>query len=234
MCGRYANFLAEQDLIDAFEIASIADDARLAPRFNIGPTQTVQIVRPARVAKDEPSPAAGRELAAARWGLVPAWAKDVGIGVKMFNARIETIAEKPAFRTAFAQRRCIVPASGYYEWHTEEAGKKPYYIHPQDGGVLAFAGLFELWKDRTVPDAPWLVSCSIVTTASRGDMRDIHDRQPVMFTPKNWDVWLERESTPDELFAAAADEAPALAWHEVGKAVGNIRVDEPGLVEPVE
>jgi putative SOS response-associated peptidase YedK len=234
MCGRYANFLAEQDLIDAFEIASVADDARLAPHFNIGPTQTVQIVRPARVAKGEPAvPDAGRELAAARWGLVPAWAKDVGIGVKMFNARIETIADKPAFRTAFAQRRCIVPASGYYEWHTDHDGKRPFYIHPQDGGALAFAGLFEFWKDRSVADAPWVVSCSIVTTAARGEMQDIHDRQPVMLTPENWEVWLERESTPYDLFAAAADPAPALAWHEVSKAVGNIRVDEPGLVEPV-
>jgi putative SOS response-associated peptidase YedK len=231
MCGRYANFLAEQDLIDAFEIASIADDARLAPRFNIGPTQTVQIVRPARVAQGEPS-LGDRELAAARWGLVPGWAKDMSIGVKMFNARIETIAEKPSFRTAFAQRRCIVPASGYYEWRTGPEGKQPFYIHPADGGVLAFAGLFELWKDRSVPDAPWMVSCSVVTTAARGEMQDIHDRQPVMLTPDNWDVWLERESTPDDLFAAAAEPAPALAWHRVGKAVGNIRVDEPGLVEP--
>lgn len=237
MCGRYANFLAEQDLIDAFAIAAIADDARLAPSYNIGPTQAVQIVRPARLAKDAPAAQdeadAGRELAAARWGLVPAWAKDVSIGVKMFNARIETIAEKPSFRTAFAQRRCIVPASGYYEWHTDAEGKRPYFIAPESGGVLAFAGLFELWKDRSVADAPWMVSCSIVTTAARGEMQDIHDRQPVMFTPENWDVWLDRESTPDDLFAAAADPAPALAWHEVGTAVGNIRVNVPELVEPV-
>lgn len=231
MCGRYANFLAEQDLIDAFEIASIADDARLAPRFNIGPTQTVQIVRPARLAQGETG-LGGRELAAARWGLVPGWAKDVSIGVKMFNARIETVAEKPSFRTAFAQRRCLVPASGYYEWRNGPEGKLPFFIHPADGGVLAFAGLFELWKDRSVPDAPWMVSCSVVTTAARGEMQDIHDRQPVMLTPENWDVWLERESTPDDLFAAAAEPAPALGWHQVGKAVGNIRVDEPGLVEP--
>lgn len=235
MCGRYANFVSEQELLDAFEIASIADDARLAPRWNIGPTQSVQIVRPARVAKGEPASAsAGRELAAARWGLVPAWAKDPGIGVKMFNARIETIADKPSFRTAFAQRRCIVPASGYYEWRTDSQGKQPFFIHPADGGVLAFAGLYEFWKDRSDPDADWLVSCSVVTTAARDEMRDIHDRQPVILTRDNWEVWLERESTADDLFAAAADAAPELAWHPVGKDVGNIRNEGPQLAEPAE
>lgn len=269
MCGRYANFVAEQELLDAFEIAAIADDARLAPRWNIGPTQMVQIVRPARLGTGEPSfadaargelapsgmdvgtsdlahasvhaatpdPApshAGRELAAARWGLVPGWAKDPSIGVKMFNARIETIAEKPSFRSAFAQRRCIVPASGYYEWRTDAGGKQPFFIQPADGGVLAFAGIFELWKDRTDPDADWLVSCSIVTTAARDELRDIHDRQPVMLTRDAWDVWLERESTPDDLFAAAADAGPDLAWHPVAKDVGNIRNEGPRLAEPVE
>lgn len=227
MCGRYANFLAEQDLIDAFSIASVADDARLIPpRYNIGPTQQVQIIRPR---KDD---AGVRELATARWGLIPSWAKDVSIGVKMFNARVETIADKPSFSKAFASRRCIVPASGYYEWHTTPDGKTPYFIHPEDGSPLAFAGLFELWKDRSVQDAPWVVSTSIVTTAARGPLADIHDRQPVMFTPDNWDVWLDAQSSPDDLFAAAADDAPALAWHAVGKGVGNIRNEGPELVEP--
>jgi putative SOS response-associated peptidase YedK len=229
MCGRYANFLAEQDLIDAFSIAAVADDARLfQPRYNIGPTQQVQIIRPR---KDD---AGVRELATARWGLVPSWAKDVSIGVKMFNARVETIADKPSFSKAFASRRCIVPASGYYEWHTTPEGKTPYFIHPQDGSPLAFAGLFELWKDRSVEDSPWVVSTSIVTTAARGPMADIHDRQPVMFTPDNWEVWLDAQSSPDDLFAAAADDAPALAWHAVGKDVGNIRNEGPELVEPAD
>ena len=227
MCGRYANFLAEQDLIDAFSIASVADEARLIPpRYNIGPTQLVQIVRPR---KDD---ADARELATARWGLVPSWAKDPGIGVKMFNARVETIAEKPSFSKAFASRRCIVPASGYYEWHTTPEGKNPYFIHPAHGGPLAFAGLFEVWKDRTVEDAPWVVSTSIVTTAARGPMATIHDRQPVMFTPDNWEVWLDPESSQADLLAAAADDAPALEWHAVGKGVGNIRNEGPELVEP--
>lgn len=227
MCGRYANFLAEQDLIDAFSIASVADDARLIPpRYNIGPTQQVQIIRPRK------GDAGVRELATARWGLVPSWAKDVSIGVKMFNARVETIADKPSFSKAFASRRCIVPASGYYEWHTTTHGKTPYFIHPQDRSPLAFAGLFELWNDRTQPDAPWVVSTSIVTTASRGPLAEIHDRQPAMFTPENWEVWLDPESSKDDLFAAVADETPALAWHAVGKDVGNIRNEGPELAEP--
>jgi len=229
MCGRYANFLAEQDLIDAFAIATTADDARLIPpRYNIAPTQLVQIVRPGR---EDPS---ARELETARWGLVPAWAKDLSIGSKIFNARIETIAEKPSFRTAFVKRRCIVPASGYYEWQTGPEGRAPYFIHPADDGVLAFAGLFELWKDKAVADAPWVVSCTVVTNDARGDMRSIHERQPVMLTRENWDTWLDPTATPDDLFAAAADPTPELASYRVGKAVGTVKNDDPSLVEPAE
>ncbi len=224
MCGRYANFLTEQELLDAFEIAVIADDARLAPRYNIGPMQDTSII----VARKE----AGRSVELARWGLVPSWAKDPGIGVKMFNARSETVAEKPSFRNAFAKRRCIVPASGYYEWKTDDAGKTPYFIHPSDGSPLAFAGLFEFWKDKTVDDAPWLATCSIVTAAARGEMQDIHDRQPVMLRPDEVDTWLDPTSAQDDLWAAIGAPAPDLTWHEVGKAVGNIRNQGPELVEP--
>ncbi len=226
MCGRYANFLTEQELIDAFEIAVIADDARLAPRYNIAPTQETAIV----VARKEQ----GRSLELARWGLVPSWAKDPSIGSRMFNARSETIAEKPSFRAAFAKRRCLVPASGYYEWKTDDAGKTPYFIHAEDGSPLAFAGLFEFWRDKALGDeAPWMASCSIVTTAARGEMTEIHDRQPVMLTHDEVDAWLDAESTPDDLFAAIAAPEPALAWHEVGRAVGNVRHQGPELVEPV-
>ncbi|WP_296667961.1 SOS response-associated peptidase, partial [Demequina sp.] len=200
MCGRYANFLTEQELIDAFEIAVIADDARLAPRFNIAPTQETAIV----VARKEE----GRSLELARWGLVPSWAKDPSIGSRMFNARSETIAEKPSFRSAFVKRRCVVPASGYFEWKTDDAGKTPYFIHTQDGSPLAFAGLFEFWRDKALgDDAPWMASCSIVTAASRGEMRDIHDRQPVMLVPEEVDVWLDHDASKDDLLAAIA--APA-------------------------
>jgi len=226
MCGRYANFLAEQDLIDAFAIATVADDARLLPpSWNIAPTQKTIIVRESSEHE--------RTAEVARWGLVPGWAKDPSIGSKMFNARSETIAEKPSFRSAFAKRRCIVPANGYYEWQVLDGAKTPQYIHAADDSPLAFAGLVEFWKDKALGDAAeWLVSCSIVTAASRDEMRAIHDRQPVMLAPEEVDVWLHAASTKDDLFAAIAAPMPELAWHPVGKSVGNVRVNEPGLIDP--
>ncbi|WP_062379982.1 SOS response-associated peptidase [Demequina pelophila] len=226
MCGRYANFMTEQELIDAFEIAVIADDARLAPRYNIAPTQEAAIVVARR---DE-----GRSLELARWGLVPSWAKDPSVGSRMFNARGETVAEKPSFRAAFAKRRCLVPASGYYEWKTEDGVKTPYFIHTADDAPLAFAGLFEFWRDKAKgDDAPWLASCSIVTTAARGEMARIHDRQPVMLRREEADVWLDADSANDDLFAAMAAPEPELAWHAVGRDVGNVRNQGAELVEPV-
>ena len=221
MCGRYANFLSEQELIDAFAIATIADDARLAPTYNMAPTDTGLIVR------QRPD---GRVAEAARWGLVPTWAKDPSIGSKMFNARVETIAEKASFKNAFTKRRCIVPANGYYEWQVTENGKVPQFIHTVDGSPLAFAGLAEVW--RASKDDPWLVSYSIVTCAARGDMRQLHDREPVALTSEDVDVWLDPESSQDDLLAALAEPGPALEWHAVDKRVGNVRNNEPELVDP--
>ncbi len=229
MCGRYANFLAEQDLIDHFAIATVADDARLAPSWNVSPTQQVAIVIPPK--DDDP----GRRLEAARWGLVPSWAKDPGIGARMINARSETLADKPSFRTAFAKRRCAVPASGYFEWHTGPDGKQPYWIHTEDGAPLAFAGLYEFWKDKAAAeDAEWLVTTTIVTTAARGDMRDIHDRQPVMMQPDALEAWLDRDADQGTLLDVIAMPAPDLASHPVRKAVGSPQNNAPENIEPVD
>lgn len=223
MCGRYADFLTDQQLSDAFALAIQADDERLLPpSYNVAPMQPVRVIRERDGA---------RSVEVARWGLVPSWAKDPAIGSRMINARIETIDQKPSFRTAFAKRRCVVPASGYYEWRVGEHGKTPHFIHAADGAPLALAGLLEAW--RPAADQDWLITCTIVTTAARGDMRDIHDRQPVMMRPDAWQAWLDPASGADDLFAAAAADAPALAWHAVGAAVGNVRNNEPALVEPV-
>jgi putative SOS response-associated peptidase YedK len=222
MCGRYANFLTEQELIDAFAIATIADDARLLPpNFNMGPMQQGVIIR------QRPD---GREAELAKWGLVPGWAKDPGVGVRAFNARAETIAEKPTFKNAFAKRRCVVPANGYFEWQVTDGEKTPQFIHPADGSPLAFAGLTEVW--RPSKDDPWLVTFSIVTTEARGEMKQIHDREPVMLSRENVEVWLDPESAQDDLFAAIADPSPELEWHAVDKRVGNVRNNDEGLIEP--
>lgn len=232
MCGRYANFLAEQELIDHFAIATVADDARLLPpNWNVAPTQLVPIVAPGRAEDDDP----GRRLEVAKWGLVPSWAKDPSIGSGMINARSETIAEKPSFRSAFGKRRCIVPASGYFEWHTDGGERTPYWIHPTDDAPLAFAGLYEFWKDKALGEgAPWLVSTTIVTTAARDHMRDLHDRQPVMLVPEGVDAWLDRDSDQGTLFDVIAAPAPEVAWHQVAKAVGNPRHNDPTTVDPVD
>ncbi|GIG53514.1 SOS response-associated peptidase [Demequina activiva] len=229
MCGRYANFLAEQDLIDHFAIATMADDARLLPpNWNVSPTQQVAIVVPPKDAAD-----GGNRLEAARWGLVPSWAKDPSIGSRMINARSETIAEKPSFRTAFAKRRCAVPASGYFEWRTEGGVKTPHWIHRVDDAPLAFAGLYEFWKDKADgEDAQWLVTTTIVTTAARGDMRDIHDRQPVMMQADALEAWLDRDADQGTLLDVIGMPAPELTWHEVRKAVGSPKNNGPENIEP--
>lgn len=229
MCGRYANFLTEQELIDHFHIAQVADEPRLLdPNWNVSPTQLVAIVVPGK--EDDP----GRRLEPARWGLVPSWAKDPAVGSRMINARSETAAEKPSFRSAFAKRRCVVPASGYFEWQAGEDGKQPFYIHPADDAPLAFAGLYEFWRDKALGDeAPWLVTTTIMTTAARGGMRDIHDRQPVMLGADAVETWLDRDSDQGTLFDVIAAPAPELAWHPVRKAVGSPKNNGPENVEPV-
>lgn len=233
MCGRYANFLSEQELIDAFQIATLADDARLiGPSWNVAPTQKVILVT---TSKDgaPPSKPAPRIGETARWGLVPSWAKDPSVGSRMINARGETVAGKPSFRSAFAKRRCLIPASGYYEWYTDGSVKTPHYIHTADDAPLAFAGLYEFWRAKGEADAAsWLATCTIITTAARNEMRELHDRQPVMLTDDQRDLWLDPQSDKDTLFDVIAAPAPALAWYSIGKAVGNVRNNSAELLAP--
>jgi putative SOS response-associated peptidase YedK len=229
MCGRYANFLDEQDLLDDFAVAEAADDARLLPpSWNIGPMQLAPIVT-LTPAGEGVAAHSHRRLVAARWGLVPTWAKDSSMGAKLFNARSETVAEKPSFRAAFAQRRCLVPASGYYEWQARAGGKQPYFIYPEDESPLAFAGLWETRKDSDVRTFTF----SVLTTAARGDLAAIHDRQPVMLRTDERDAWMDASASADELMAVMASPTPAMATRSVGTAVGNIRNDDPSLVTAV-
>lgn len=230
MCGRYANFLTDQQLADAFAIATVADDVRLLPEsWNVAPTQPVAIIVP------DPDAPTERTAQVARWGLVPSWAKDPSIGSRMINARAETVADKPSFRSAFAKRRCLLPANGYYEWHTEGGTKTPHFVHAADDSPLAFAGLYEWWRDKGAgDDALWLVTCTIVTTAARERMRELHDRQPVMLAPNQRDAWLAKDADKSDLFDAIDAPAPELTWHPVDRRVGNVRNNDPGLVEPAE
>jgi len=184
MCGRFALIVDASVLADVFDV----DPPReLEPRFNIAPTQTVPIVR---AGKETP-----RECALVRWGLVPSWAKDEKIGPRMINARGETVAEKPSFRSAVKSRRCLVPADGFYEWVRTAEGKQPHFIHFSDGRPFAFAGLWERWhKGEGEP----LDTCTIITTTPNDLIADLHDRMPVILPPDQFSEWLEPGPLPPE------------------------------------
>ena len=179
----------------AFGITEFSETPRdLALRFNIAPTQSVAIVRnrPGReltiIRRADGS--AERELASVRWGLIPAWAKDPAIGNKMINARAEGVSDKPSFRAAFRSRRCIVPASGFYEWQRQGRGpKQPYLIQRKDGEPLGFAGLWERWHDRASGEV--IETCTIITCAPNELLAELHDRMPVILDPADYDRWLD-------------------------------------------
>ncbi|MEE1927664.1 SOS response-associated peptidase [Streptomyces sp. TRM 70351] len=228
MCGRYAASRSPEDLVGLFDVTLWEPEETLAPDWNVAPTKDVHAVleRPVRGADDQ-RPV--RQLRALRWGLVPSWAKSPDVGVKMINARAETVHEKSAYRRPFAARRCLLPADGYYEWVTgkqeldlEQRGrrkrprKQPYFVTPADGSVMALAGLYEFWRDGTRPDddpRAWWATCTVITTeaetgplpgADGGEgprsLADIHPRMPVALPPDRWDAWLDPARTdPAEL-----------------------------------
>jgi len=192
MCGRFQIDIDEQRLIEIFGTAEIADFQR---RWNVAPTQRVLAVREREGV---------REAASLRWGLVPFWADDEAIGNRLINARAETARSKPASRAAFASRRCLIPATGFYEWkQVAPKRKQPFLITPRAGEVLAFAGLWERWTKGSEP----LETCTILTTEASDDLRALHDRMPVVLPPAAWDAWLTSENA-DELEAMLAPLPP--------------------------
>lgn len=249
MCGRYASFKESQDLADAFDVEDMTDAAReVMASWNVAPTDGVRVIvdRAPKIdgdAADQEPPAVRREMHLARWGLVPPWAKDVSIGARMINARSESLADKPAFKKPAATKRCLVLADGYYEWQKvtlpgeDKPVKVPHYIHPTDGAPIAFAGLYSWWRDPDKNDDDpdrWLLSTTIVTAPARDGLEVIHDREPAMLTREVAQSWLDPGVTDlDHVLAMLAEPAPALSWHEVGRAVGNVRNNGPELLEPV-
>jgi putative SOS response-associated peptidase YedK len=184
-----------------------------------------------------------RELRVVRWGLVPFWAKDISIGSRLINARAETVASKPAFRRAFARHRCLLPADGFYEW--EKSGdpksprKQPYYIRREDGGVLAFAGLYELWRDKDRPDDDpdsWLWTATIITTRAEDEVGRIHDRMPMVIEPARWADWLDPAASSTEALHGLMTPAASvhLTTYPVSTEVNSVRHNGPGLIEPME
>jgi putative SOS response-associated peptidase YedK len=238
VCGRYAASRNPDDLVEEFEVVEPPEQV-LEPSWNVAPTQDVYAVieRPPRA---EPEATAQRRLRVARWGLVPSWAKDPSIGNRMINARMETVHEKSAFRKAFAKRRALLPADGYFEWYGEVKGKKqPFFIRPADGGVLAMAGLYELWRDPSVPkDAdvdPWLWTVTVLTTTATDELGRIHDRMPLLVERERYSEWLDPElDDPDRLRSLLVPAAPGrLTAFPVATTVNNVKNDGPELVQPL-
>ncbi|CAM3357825.1 SOS response-associated peptidase [Occultella aeris] len=259
MCGRYASFREAQDLADAFDVEDVTDAAaEVSASYNVAPTDPIRIVldrapKPATadaevgrgnlVEQGTAESVVRREMYLARWGLVPAWAKDLSVGARMFNARSESLAESRAFRKPLESKRCVVVADGYYEWHktpvpgTKKVDRTPFYIHPTDGSPVAFAGLYAWWPDRSKsaddPDR-WVLSATIVTADARDGLEQIHDREPAMLTPAGVATWLDPTVTdPGEALAVLAAPAPAVSWHEVGAQVGSVRNNSPELIRPI-
>ena len=198
----------------------VVPDAAPQASFNIAPTQSVWTI----LAEDK-----GASAEQLRWGLVPSWARDIKAGAALINARLETVAEKPSFRSAWKTRRCLVPASGYYEWRPEAGVKQPYWIHDAEQPMIVFGGIWENWK---TPEGDWLRSFAIITTAAGDDMLELHDRTPLMLSGDVLNAWLH--AGVDEAMAIAMSAPlPALAWHPVSRAVGNPRSNGPQLVQPI-
>lgn len=224
MCGRFVQKTPLGDIRVLFETAGPVPN--LAPRYNAAPTDNLAVVRFNLQTRS-------RALDLLRWGLVPLWAKDPSVGPKAINARSETIATNRIFREAFVRRRCLVPADGFYEWQKRDGKTQPYAIVPAEGGVFAFAGLWERWKNPQ--DGSILRSFTIVTGTPNAMCAPIHDRMPVILPPSAWPLWLgEVEADRRELLALLRPYPDDLMrTFPVGVRVGNVKNDDPGLLEPV-
>jgi len=221
MCGRYATSRSAADLSALFE----ADDETggLVADYNVAPTDPVPIVRMTR-RQDTPV------LSVARWGLVPSWARDVRGAARMINARVETVATTRAYAASFTARRCLVPADGWYEWvRTAPGRRQPYFMTPRDGGVLAFAGLWSSWGEGDERR----LTCTVLTTAARGDLALVHDRMPLVMAPRRWRDWLGGDD-PRALLEPPGDaELAGIELRPVGAAVGDVRNDGAELTRRV-
>jgi putative SOS response-associated peptidase YedK len=220
MCGRYNLITDAQAFVDFFELSNCLE---LSPRYNIAPSQQIPAVR---LVDNR------REAGLLHWGLIPHWAKDRRIAYKMINARAETVAEKPAFRTAFRCRRCLIPATGFFEWQPVEGGKQPYNITLREGGLMAFAGLWESW---TGPDGAGIDSCAIIVTEANAGIRPIHDRMPVILNPADYALWLNPAVQDRVRLNSLLRPYPAESTraYPVSRSLGNPKYSGPACVEPL-
>jgi putative SOS response-associated peptidase YedK len=223
MCGRFTLHHTLEEIEERFAAEAVAE---ATPRYNIAPTQDILVV----------TQNGSRHLQAYHWGLIPSWAKDAAVGNRMINARAETLAEKPSFRTALSRRRCLIPADGFYEWQNPPEGTKeprvPMHIRLGDGGLFAFAGLWDEWH---TPDGSPLRSCTIITTSPNALTAPIHDRMPVILRPEDEGLWLNKSIThaSDLLPLLIPYPAEAMETYAVSRQVNAPTVDDPNCVAPI-
>jgi putative SOS response-associated peptidase YedK len=246
MCGRYSSTKAPKDLADEFRAVDATDGAKVAD-FNVAPTKQVVAVveRHPRDEEGTPDPErVERTLRMVRWGLVPSWSKDPSGGARMINARVESAAQKPAFRRALKSRRCLLPADGWYEWQRGRERKQPYFTHYRDGSSIALAGLWEYWKPKDDPDLlaqfpDGLVTACVLTTDAVGPLAQVHDRMPLVLPPSAWASWLDPDRGPDDDSVASLLTQPSpelvslMELRPVSPRVNNVRNNGPELLDPL-
>jgi putative SOS response-associated peptidase YedK len=224
MCGRFTNNAKSEQIASEFKVGN-KNPNLFQPKYNIAPTQMIDVVF---------EPETERIISQLRWGLVPNWAKDESIGNRMINARAETITEKPSFREAFKSRRCIIPASGFYEWQKKGTGaKQPFYFYLKDKDVFGFAGLWESWIDKTTGEE--LETCTIITTEANDVLKPVHDRMPVILKSESYDEWLDAKVKDTDKLQKLLKPYPAkeMTSHEVSRSVNIPDTNSPELILPI-
>lgn len=220
MCGRFSRHHKPDEIAERFDVELI--DFDFDPRYNIAPSQ----ISPVIAFQSE------RKMMAAKWGLVPFWAKDPAIGNKLINARAETLAEKPSFKNALANRRCLIPADGFYEWQKKNKGpSQPYYVRLNGGGLFAFAGLWELWKN---PEGGMLQTFTIITTEPNELIKTFHHRMAVILKPEDEGAWIDPEnSVNDVLTLLKPYPAEGMEAYMVSRAINSPSTDNEALIERI-
>jgi putative SOS response-associated peptidase YedK len=225
MCGRFARYSLSRELERYFN--ALPASFEIQPSYNVAPTQEIPVI----VQQED-----ARHIKKRHWGLVPFWAKDILIGSRMINARVETLSSKPAFKAALKHRRCLIPANGFFEWSGKAGSKQPYFFCLPSSEPLAFAGLYEIWEDKEAPpDAGPYKSCTIITMDASDSVRDIHNRMPLILKPEAFDEWLDPDNTEptriEELLKTKF--VKELKRYPVSRLVNRVENNSKACIEPM-
>ena len=222
MCGRFTLHTPASQITEAFHLPDLRD-LELKPRYNIAPSQDIPIIRDTDT---------GREMVMARWGLIPHWSKESKTKYSTINARIESVAEKPTYRTPFKRQRCLIPADGFYEWKQVEGKKVPHHIRMKDGNVFAFAGLWDHWEG----EGESIDSCTIIVMPANEVMKPIHERMPAIIAPADYDLWLDSRVTDKQEIMQYLNSAPSsqLTAFPVSTRVNSPRNNDERCIQPAD